>query len=426
MEVVVAVDRRHDHPLLPGRGELGVRHSSSNTTVPVNERMDLGDEEHREHSASESRRKVRVAIPPPLQGALDQGRIDELGPACSVRLRLEGSRLYLGSTHHDPLVHDAQNPLELRGIVRHPRTELAIHDEVERPGDVVTVGGPLLGDQAVEDDRPRLFDRELGALDEVREVRLVERERLSGAVGRGGPVDDPWLTVNLRALRATMDLVPDGEVAAWIRVDRQLAVSGTAELLAYRYAAILSPRSSTVVLTVTDMGRMMRRVDVLAGYLRLVRAFADAGLSVIVDGVGEFSPVPIAMGAAGSIAGTRAYRTAPLRARHDGTPRNQAKLKYVVPERFQRLDLSDARRRTASGNLPKCPHDHCRALLCDGDNSDLRHHNAHLLADAATKAQTLGPLGLARWLSSHTLAEPTSWAQALVEASDLGELKAEA
>lgn len=239
-------------------------------------------------------------------------------------------------------------------------------------------------------------------------------------------LDDPWLTVNLRALRATMDLVPDGEVAAWIRVGRQLAVSGTAELLAYRYAAILSPRSSTVVLTVTDMGRMMRRVDVLAGYLRLVHAFADAGLSVIVDGVGEFSPVPIAMGAAGSIAGTRAYRTAPLRARHDGTPRNKAKLKYVVPERFQRLDLSDARRRTASGNLPRCPHDHCRALLCDGDNSDLRHHNAHLLADAAAKAQSLGPLGLARWLSRHALAEPTAWAQALVDASDLGELKAEA
>lgn len=239
-------------------------------------------------------------------------------------------------------------------------------------------------------------------------------------------IEDPWLAINLRALRATLELLPIGDVGAWLRIDRQFAVTRMAAHLARQYAAIMKPRSSTVVLTVTDMGIAMKRVDVLSAYLRLVRSFADAGLHVIVDGVGEFSPVPVAMGATGSIAGTRAYRTSPLRARHDGTPRNQAKLKYVVPERLQRLSLQDARRRTASGNLPRCPREDCRALLCDGESSDLRHHNAHLLADAAERAQQLGPLGLAAWLSTFKLAEPNAWAQALIEASNPGELKAEA
>jgi hypothetical protein len=239
-------------------------------------------------------------------------------------------------------------------------------------------------------------------------------------------LDDPWVEANLRCLKATIGIVSDQEVAVWVRLERRFATDGTAELLAQRYAATLGGRPATVVLTVAEMSDVMRDVETLSSYLRLVRSFANEGLKVIVDAVGEFSPTAISIGATGSIAGTRTYRNAPLRARPDGRTRRQPKLMYLVPERFQRLSVADARRRTASGSIPRCPRANCRALLRDGDRSDLRHHNAHLLADTAALAQSLGPQRFAERLKHHGLVTTNGWAQALVDASDVGTSSAEA
>jgi hypothetical protein len=237
---------------------------------------------------------------------------------------------------------------------------------------------------------------------------------------------DPWLDASLRCLRATLELLPDQQVAAWVRLHREFALNGAAELLAKRYSAGFGGRCTTLVLTVVEMNEVMQDEEALAGYLRLVGAFIAEGFDVIVDGVGEFSPVAHAMGASGSISGTRIYRSSRLNARHDGGHRRSAHLKYLVPGRLERMPVVDARRRSQAGSIPPCGHTGCRALHADATEADVRRHNAHLLADEGRQAYRLGPGRFAERLRREGLTQSRRWAQALEDAVDAGAASADA
>lgn len=238
--------------------------------------------------------------------------------------------------------------------------------------------------------------------------------------------DDQWIETNFRCLGATLALLPDEDVAAWLRLDRGFALEGPTALLASRYAAAFGQRRGIIVVTVTEMSDVMQDAESLDSYLRFVKSFVDVGLEVIVDGVGEFSPVAVAVGAAGSISGTRIYRSSRLQARHDGGHRRSAQLQYVVPHRLQRMKVGEARRRTQARTIPVCTHEGCRALLPDGEEADVRAHNAHVIADASRLAWRFGPAAFAEHLRGIGLVQLERWAQALDEASERGARSADA
>ena len=93
-------------------------------------------------------------------------------PCC---LKLPGA--LVGAAVHDGGVPPAERGEEVLEPCGQAGEVGGIGDDAVGAEHVMGIGGPLGGDDAAEDDVGRLLHRELGALDEVGEVRLEEGER---------------------------------------------------------------------------------------------------------------------------------------------------------------------------------------------------------------------------------------------------------
>ncbi len=110
---------------------------------------------------------------------------DELGRTCSIGEVLELTGSLVEAPAHDLGVVFEKQPDELVGVLGGAATTDSITDDRVSADDVVGVLRPSGWHLSVEHD-PRCFiECELGSLDEVREVGLVERQQLASCgVGR--------------------------------------------------------------------------------------------------------------------------------------------------------------------------------------------------------------------------------------------------
>lgn len=227
-------------------------------------------------------------------------------------------------------------------------------------------------------------------------------------------LDSEWLEVNLRSLRMTRALAGGREVSAWIHTTLEAVGAGILPHLAEIYAREL-PAGSTVVLTVSELRTDEIPSRLVASYLSGVHAFRSHGLSVVVDRASELSIPAAAVGAAGCLLGTRAYRVAassPRPQKHFSSPR----LKYFVGSQARLVKRDDARKRFAKGKLPPCANPHCQAIQAgESEPVKVRLHNAHEQRDAVRRASECGLSALIDEWKDAPLKHLREWAEALQE-----------
>ncbi len=225
---------------------------------------------------------------------------------------------------------------------------------------------------------------------------------------RFGALDDPWLTVSLRAAQMTQQLTRRAPLATFIQTDLDGLNSGTLAHAADLYAQALNPRG-IAFLQVAGLDTEHADPIELLAYLNAVRAWVAHGFTVIADKVGRFGTAAVAMGAAGMACGTRMYRSTPDI--HIETPfLRGGKLRYWAPVRHDRLHIDDATAREARGALAPCPVADCQALKADATLEQVRLHNIHLSIHELAQLD-------ADTLTNELLASPISyvrgWGQAL-------------
>lgn len=227
-------------------------------------------------------------------------------------------------------------------------------------------------------------------------------------------LDDPWLEVNLRAIRELRRIAPREPIAAWVYVGFEAMVGGAVPYLVDRYRQAL-PAGSTVVLTVGDMRAGERTSEEIATYLGAIDSFRANGMHVIADRASEISPVAIAAGAAGCMLGNRIYRTAPSSPIWEALYNPAIKLRYFDGERVRKVDRDIAKARGEQNRLGclYAPQD-CDAINADKRrNIEVRLHASHEMRDVLRRAERLGAAGLRRLWGEASLKQLREFAQAL-------------
>ena len=186
VEVVVAGGDGNDDSLLTRGGELGVHEDAGHATVAVRERVDLGDQEHREHGSVEAGGEAVVEAEAFAKSAFDEAWFHEVGRAGTVGVELEGAGADLRPLGKHRCVLGQQDGDEFIGVARGAAPLPGVRDEPVGTEDVVGVLRPLLRHHALENDAVCLVERELRSLDEVGEVGLEERKRVQLVLGIGG------------------------------------------------------------------------------------------------------------------------------------------------------------------------------------------------------------------------------------------------
>jgi len=145
----------------------------------------VGDHEGDVRGALPSGVELVAETEPGGQRALDQRRVDEIGPTRPVRQLLEPTRSLLRSALHDHDVAATNDVDELVRVCAGAQHLRRVRQQSVGADDVVSVLGAVGGNVPVEDDPGRFVNAELGALDEVGEVGLEERQELVPAgIGR--------------------------------------------------------------------------------------------------------------------------------------------------------------------------------------------------------------------------------------------------
>jgi len=139
--------------------------------------MDLGDEEQPERGPWEPGRQLDQPAEPFNEGPLNERRRHEdVGPGL-VGLLLALARALVGASGHHQAMASFEQGEQLAGGRRDRAAQLRIGDGLERAEHIVRVLGTIRRDVTGHDDGLGLVDRELGAFDEVGEVRLEEGQR---------------------------------------------------------------------------------------------------------------------------------------------------------------------------------------------------------------------------------------------------------
>ena len=160
--------------------------TARDAAVAIDERMDLGDQEHHEDRSRQRDSRARPLQQPSFRVRLDELRGDELGaPARLARCLIRPGR-FLGPPLDESRAPSARARATASGSG--PGRLALVGRTPVGPDHVVRILRTSLGGSAHEDDPLRLLDRELRALDEVREVRLEERgdTHRAGGAGPGG------------------------------------------------------------------------------------------------------------------------------------------------------------------------------------------------------------------------------------------------
>lgn len=227
-------------------------------------------------------------------------------------------------------------------------------------------------------------------------------------------LEDPWLEVNLRAIREMRRVAPREPLAAWVYVSFEAMMEGIVPYLAERYRREL-PAGSVVVLTVSDIRAGERTPEEIATYLNAIESFRANGLHVIADRASEISVAAVASGAAGCMLGNRIYRTAPASPIWENRFNPAIRLRYLDGERVEKVDREKARARAQKGNLGcrYAPKD-CDAVNADKRrNIEVRLHASHEMRDTLRRAEQLGAVALQQLWKGASLKQLREFAQAL-------------
>ncbi len=152
--------------------------------------MHFADQEHQKDGASERTGQGAPEIEPCAERALDKFGFDEVGGPGPVRLQFPATRALIGAGVHQGGVTRLEQVDQLGSVLRHRAHLRCVVGDCERPEAVVRVFGPLVGHVVVEHDRGGFVQGELGAFDEVREVRLVEGQQAAARLVFGAGGDD--------------------------------------------------------------------------------------------------------------------------------------------------------------------------------------------------------------------------------------------
>lgn len=269
--------------------------------------------------------------------------------------------------------------------------------------------------------RPEALDNQ-AALETL--VRAAARAQ-AGALFAFAPyfqvssLEDPWLEVNLRAIREMRRVAPREPLAAWVYVSFDTMMEGVVPYLAERYRRDL-PTGSVVVLTASDIRAGERTPEEIATYLNALESFRANGLHVIADRASEISVPAVASGAAGCMLGNRIYRTAPASPIWESRFNPAIRLRYFDGKRVEKVDREKARARAQKGNLGcrYAPED-CDAVNADKRrNIEVRLHASHEMRDTLRRAEQLGAAALQTLWKEASLKQLREFAQAmaLVEA----------
>lgn len=229
---------------------------------------------------------------------------------------------------------------------------------------------------------------------------------------------DPWLDVNLRAIRELRRLASRQPLATWVYVSFEAMAEGLVPYLAERYRSVLPP-GSTVVLTVSDIRAGEKTPVEIATYLEAIASFRAKGIHVVADRASEISVAAVAAGAGGCLLGNRIYRTAPASPiwTYDFNP--AIKLRFFDGERVRKVDRKKAKERGRRGKLA------CRyaPAECDAINAgkkrnvEVRLHASHEMRDVLRRAERLGAGGLQDLWADAPLKQLREFSQALALAA---------
>lgn len=228
-------------------------------------------------------------------------------------------------------------------------------------------------------------------------------------------LDDPFLEINLRALRLTHKMVRGRPVGAWIYVGREVTANGVLRFAIERYKEALAP-GATVLLTVG--GLYDAELSAQIPYYRAIKAFRRAGLDVVLDRPGDLSLPGVAAGASGVSIGNRVFRFAHDPDTLDPMRRRGVRLAYFSGRPGRRIPLKKAmeQRRNGSRVVRACSTEGCTALQT-GDALAVRLHNAHELRKALRRIHERGVDHQIWAWSIGRLKHQRVWAQALKEAN---------
>lgn len=227
-------------------------------------------------------------------------------------------------------------------------------------------------------------------------------------------LEDPWLEVNLRAIREMRRVAPREPLAAWICVSFQSMMEGIVPYLAERYRREL-PAGSVVVLTVSDIRAGERTPEEIATYLNAIESLRANGLHVIADRASEISVPAVASGAAGCMLGNRIYRTAPASPIWENRFNPAIRLRYFDGERVEKVDREKAKARARKGSLGcRYAPEGCDAVNADKRrNIEVRLHASHEMRDTLRRAEQLGAVALQQLWKGASLKQLREFAQAL-------------
>ena len=174
--------------------------------------MYLADEEHHVDGSLERRLQAPVEGESLSKGAPNQIGSHEHGQSGPVLIHLEFAWLRLGASRHDRPVALSQQAGELPELSGRPAHLPRIRDDTPRSSHVVGVRCPVPGNLALENDSDGLVHQKLRPFDEVREVRLEERQRRPTLCipRRRGP--DAGRTIAERLMQHVEQLQPIGIV----------------------------------------------------------------------------------------------------------------------------------------------------------------------------------------------------------------------
>lgn len=136
--------------------------------------MHLADDEQRKQRRRQTGIHVIHEQPRLSERSDDQPRFNKGRVARDVSQRFALTWQHIGPCRHHQCMPLAQGLLDCPDVGDSPRAPSRIACLVEDALDVMRILGPQFADLAFEGDRPRLANLELGALDEVAEVRLEE------------------------------------------------------------------------------------------------------------------------------------------------------------------------------------------------------------------------------------------------------------